>query len=369
MAVWIYDLGGKDMALFISPIKYENEKMYLLDQTLLPEQEKYIEIDNKEDLWDAIYKLRVRGAPAIGVAAAYGLYICTRNIMADNYKEFRDKFHDIKEYIASSRPTAVNLFWALNRMEEKLFSFESDLGLETWEKQLLHIKEQLKEEARSIYQEDVDACYAMGQNGLSLLKPGMGILTHCNAGTIATAKYGTCLAPLYLGHEQDYGFKVFADETRPLLQGARLTSWELNKAGIDVTLICDNMASIVMKNGWIDAIVVGCDRMAANGDGANKIGTSGVAILAKEYGIPFYMFVPTSTIDMNTPTGKDIHIEERKGEEVYKMWYKKPMAPEGIKTYNPAFDVTDAKYITAVVTEKGVVYPPYDVNLPKLFEK
>jgi methylthioribose-1-phosphate isomerase len=209
----------------------------------------------------------------------------------------------------------------------------------------------------------------MGEHGLSLLKPGMGILTHCNAGTIATAKYGTCLAPLYLGHQQGYDFHVFADETRPLLQGARLTSWELNRAGIDVTLICDNMASIVMKNGWINAVVVGCDRMAANGDGANKIGTSGVAILAKEYGIPFYMFVPTSTIDLNTATGDDIVIEQRNGEEIYKMWYEKDMAPEGIKTYNPAFDVTNHKYITAVVTEKGVVYPPYDVNLKKLFEE
>lgn len=357
------------MASFVSPIRYENDKLYLLDQTLLPGIENYIEIQSKEDLWDAIYKLKVRGAPAIGVAAAYGLYVCTREIIADNYSGFCEKFHEVKEYIASSRPTAVNLFWALNRMEKKLLALEPEISIDSWEKEQVHIKEELKEEARRIYQEDVDACYAMGQHGLSLLKPGMGILTHCNAGTIATAKYGTCLAPLYLGQEQSYNFKVFADETRPLLQGARLTSWELNKAGIDVTLICDNMASIVMKNGWIDAVVVGCDRMAANGDGANKIGTSGVAILAKEYGIPFYMFVPTSTIDLNTPTGKDIHIEERKGEEVYKMWYEKPMAPEDIKTYNPAFDVTDAKYITAVVTEKGVVYPPYSENLPKLFNK
>jgi methylthioribose-1-phosphate isomerase len=209
----------------------------------------------------------------------------------------------------------------------------------------------------------------MGEYGLSLLKPGMGILTHCNAGTIATAKYGTCLAPIYLGHERGYDFKVFADETRPLLQGARLTAWELNKAGVDVTLICDNMASTVMKKGWIDAIVVGCDRMAANGDGANKIGTSGVAILAKEYGIPFYMYVPTSTIDMNTPTGDDIHIELRKGEEIYEMWYEKPMAPAGVKTFNPSFDVTNHEYITAVITEKGVVKPPFDVNLKKLMEQ
>ena len=227
----------------------------------------------------------------------------------------------------------------------------------------------LLDEAEKIRKEDEAACHAMGEYGLSLLSPGMGILTHCNAGTIATAKYGTCLAPIYLGQERGYNFRVFADETRPPLQGARLTSWELQKSGVDVTLICDNMASIVMKNGWIDAVVVGCDRMAANGDGANKIGTSGVAILAKEYGIPFYMYVPTSTIDLATPTGAEIPIELRKGEEIYEMWYEKPMAPVGVKTYNPSFDVTDHKYITAVITEKGIVRPPYDVNLRKLFEE
>lgn len=356
------------MTSFITPIKYEQDTMYLLDQTLLPSKEVYIEINNKEELWEAIYRLKVRGAPAIGVAAACGLYVCTRDLLTDSYGEFCAKFHEVKEYIASSRPTAVNLFWALNRMEQKLLALKSSASSSCWEKEQIHIKNQLKEEALKIYQEDVEACYAMGMNGLSLLKPRMGILTHCNAGTIATAKYGTCLAPLHLGQERGYDFKVFADETRPLLQGARLTAWELNKAGIDVTLICDNMASIVMKNGWIDTVVVGCDRMAANGDGANKIGTSAVAILAKEYKIPFYMFVPTSTIDLNTPTGQDIHIEERNGEEIYKLWYAENMAPEGIKTYNPAFDVTDAKYITAVVTERGIVYPPYDINLPKIFE-
>ena len=208
----------------------------------------------------------------------------------------------------------------------------------------------------------------MGEFGLTLLKPDMGILTHCNAGTLATAKYGTCLSPIYVGQERGYDFRVFADETRPLLQGARLTSWELMKAGVDVTLICDNMANQVMKNGWIDVVVVGCDRMAANGDGANKIGTSGVAVLAKEYGIPFYMFVPTSTIDLETKTGEDIVIEQRDGEEIGSMWYQRPMAPAGVKKYNPAFDVTPSRYITAVVTEKGIVRPPYEENLRKIME-
>ena len=355
----------------IVPVRYVDDALLILDQTRLPGEEVYIGMETKEDVWDAIFKLKVRGAPAIGVAAAWGLYISVRDLKAETAADFAVQVKDVADYLNSSRPTAVNLSWALKRMvktmDDYLEGCEAAPGNDE-ERKIHWTKEVLKAEARRIHEEDVAACKAMGEHGLSLLKPGMGILTHCNAGTIATAKYGTCLAPLYLGHEKGYDFKVFADETRPLLQGARLTSWELNRAGIDVTLICDNMASIVMKNGWIDAIVVGCDRMAANGDGANKIGTSGVAILAKEYGIPFYMFVPTSTIDLDTPTGDEIVIEQRNGEEIYKMWYEKPMAPEGIKTYNPAFDVTDHKYITAVVTEKGVVYPPYDVNLRKLFE-
>ena len=347
--------------LNIAPVRFEEDTMLILDQTQLPCDMVYLEMNTKEDVWDAIYKLKVRGAPAIGVAAGYGLYISVRDLEAENYNDFYNQFMEVKNYLASSRPTAVNLFWALDRMEACVKKNQ--------DKPVTEIKALLLTEAEAIRTEDECACRAMGEYGLSLLKPGMGILTHCNAGTIATAKYGTCLAPLYIGHEKGYDFKVFADETRPLLQGARLTAWELNQAGIDTTLICDNMASIVMKNGWIEAVVVGCDRMAANGDGANKIGTSGVAILAHEYGIPFYMFVPTSTIDLNTKTGDDIHIELRNGEEIYKLWYAKDMAPEGIKTYNPAFDVTPAKYITAVITEKGIVYPPYDENLKKIFEK
>lgn len=344
----------------IAPVKYIDDRMLILDQTKLPGEEVYIEAETKEDIWDAIYHLRVRGAPAIGVAAAYGLYVSVRNFEG-SIQEFEKALTEAKDYLVTARPTAVNLAWALNRMYAK-YQSERPEGVK-------EAKRILFDEAEKIRIEDEEACKAMGEYGLSLLKPGMGILTHCNAGTIATAKYGTCLSPIYLGTERGYDFKVFADETRPLLQGARLTSWELHKSGIDVTLICDNMASIVMKNGWIDAVVVGCDRMAANGDGANKIGTSAVAILAKEYGIPFYMYVPTSTIDLDTETGDDIHIELRNGEEIYKMWYEKDMAPEGVKTYNPSFDVTSAKYITAVITEKGIVRPPYKENLKKLFEK
>jgi len=350
-------------AFEIAPFKVIDGALYILDQTMLPASEEYLQIKTKEDIYDAIVKLKVRGAPAIGVAAAYGLWVSTEEIDADNFPDFFSAFLKIRSYIGSSRPTAVNLFWALDRIEKRLLEIGDESNFSKTE-----IRKSIFAEAEKIREEDEAACYSMGEYGLSVLRPGMGILTHCNAGTIATSKYGTCLAPVYLGTARKYDFKVFADETRPLLQGARLTAWELQKSGVDVTLICDNMASIVMKNGWIDAVVVGCDRLAANGDGANKIGTSGVAILAKEYNIPFYMYAPTSTIDLSTAKGADINIEERDGDEITKMWYEKPMAPEGVKTYNPAFDITDAKYITAVITEKGIVYPPYDVNLKKLFE-
>ena len=357
--------------LDITPLKFEEDRLYILDQTLLPNEEKWIELEKAEDVWEAIKKLRVRGAPAIGVCAAYGLYVSVKAYCPkrdegirceDRGNLFPEYVRKTAEYLDSARPTAVNLSWALKRMLKVLDeAYAADPGTKCHEARKL-----LRAEAQKIHKEDIEACMAMGEYGLSLLEPGMGILTHCNAGTIATSMYGTCLAPIHLGQERSYGFRVFCDETRPLLQGARLTAWELVKNGVDTTLICDNMSSIVMKNGWVDAVVVGCDRMAANGDGANKIGTSAVAILAHEYGIPFYMYVPTSTIDLNTPTGDDIPIELRQGEEIYEMWYERPMAPEGVKTYNPSFDVTDHKYITAVITEKGIVRPPYDVNLKKI---
>lgn len=352
----------------IAPVVYRDGRLKFLDQTLLPGKEEYIEIKCKEDVWEAIKKLRVRGAPAIGVAAAYGLAVVTR-AKVSNIKDYVKLIGETGEYLKTSRPTAVNLAWAVDRMNKVLNDAmrpEAGCALRSCELTVTGAERLMLEEAERIRQEDEDACRAMGEYGLSLLKPGMGILTHCNAGTIATARYGTCLAPIYLGTEKGYNFKVFADETRPLLQGARLTSWELDRAGIDVTLICDNMAQTVMRKGWIDAVVVGCDRMAANGDGANKIGTAGVAILAKEFGIPFYMYVPTSTIDLDTPTGDNIPIELRDGDEIKKMWYREPMAPERVRTFDPSFDVTPAKYITAVITEKGIVSPPYDLNLAKL---
>ena len=344
----------------IASVAFNNKnELVILDQTRLPGEEKYLTLETKEDVYVAIKKLRVRGAPAIGIAAAFGLYVATRDSEAADLKEFTEEVKTTAEYLKKARPTAVNLGWALDRMVSKLEDFHGSVA---------DAKKMLLKEARDIRQEDEDACHKMGEYGLSLLSKGMGILTHCNAGTLATAKYGTSLAALYLGQEKGYNFKVYADETRPVLQGSRLTAFELSKAGVDVTLICDSMANQVMKNGWVDAVLVGCDRMAANGDGANKIGTNALAILAKEYNIPFYMFVPTSSLDLDTPTGDDIEIELRDGEEIYKMWYEKPMAPEGIKTYNPSFDVTPAEYITAIVTEKGIVRPPYAENLKAIKE-
>lgn len=344
--------------LEVSPVRFENDALIILDQTMLPGEEKYLELTSKEDVFVAIKKLRVRGAPAIGIAAAYGLCLAAGDSEAENLETFSEEMRCAAAYLNKARPTAVNLSWALNRMLSKLDS-AGDVE---------DAKRIFRVEAEKIRIEDEESNRIMGEYGLSLLKPEMGILTHCNAGVLATSKYGTSLSPLYLGQEKGYDFHIYADETRPLLQGARLTAWELQKAGMDVTLICDNMACQVMRNGWIDAVVVGCDRMAANGDGANKIGTSAVAILAHEFGIPFYMFVPSSTIDFHTASGKEIEIEEREGSEITSMWYKKPMAPAGVKVYNPSFDVTSGKYITAVVTEKGIVYPPYDINLKKLME-
>lgn len=339
----------------------ENSELVIIDQTRLPYETKMLHLKTQKEIWNAIYLLQVRGAPAIGVAAAIGIYLAAKEIETEDYNEFYTKFKEAKDYLDSARPTAVNLSWALNRMEK--------IVVDNADKSVLELKQLLLEEAEAIKGEDVWVCKTIGEYGLSLLEPGIGILTHCNAGQLATAKYGTALAPIYLGQEKGYNFKVFADETRPLLQGARLTAYELHSSGVDVTLICDNMASIVMKNGWVQAVFVGCDRVAANGDTANKIGTSGVAILAKRYGIPVYICAPTSTIDMDCPTGDDIHIEERPGEEITEMWYKERMAPKGVKTYNPAFDVTDNDLIEAIITEYGIARAPFNESFKEIFAK
>ncbi len=312
-------------------IDYKNGKLYLLDQTLLPNEEKYIIPESKEDYFNAIKTLQVRGAPAIGIFAAYAMALIDYDKAG------------LKSYLDSARPTAVNLSWATARMLKAYNEGKS-----------------LIDEAIAIHNEDKAMCRKISEYGLSLLHDGDGILTHCNAGALATSEYGTGLGPLLLGKEKGYSFKVYTDETRPLLQGARLTSYELEKAGLDVTLICDNMASIVMKQGKIDAVLVGADRIAANGDTANKIGTSGVAVLAKYYGVNFYVLAPYSTIDLNCESGRDIVIEEREADEIKKLYFKKPSALEETKCYNPAFDVTDSELITAIITDRGVHYPPFN---------
>lgn len=324
------------------------DAVVILDQTQLPAREIYETVTTAEEMWEAIHRLKVRGAPAIGIAAAYGIAACMRRFVETDRERFNVEFKRVKSYLAGSRPTAVNLSAALDRMERTLEAHP--------EATVAECKELLTNEALAIRADDAAACRRIGENALAFLRPGMGILTHCNAGHLAVSEYGTALAPIYLGEERGYHFKVFADETRPLLQGARLTAYELRKAGVDVTLICDNMASLVMRKGWIQAVVVGCDRVAANGDVANKIGTSGVAILAHHYGIPFYVLGPTSTIDTRCATGADIVIEERDPKEVTEMWYAHRMAPESIKVYNPAFDVTPHELISAIITEKGVFY-------------
>ncbi len=318
-------------------IDYKNGKLFFLDQTVLPNRIEYIHPLTKEDYYYAIKTLQVRGAPAIGIFAGYAMALLD------------DDKYELKKYLDSARPTAVNLSWATSRM---IKAYEDGKDLVS--------------EAIAIHNEDIEMCKKISEYGLSLLKDGDGILTHCNAGALATSEYGTGLGPLLLGKEKGYTFHAYTDETRPLLQGARLTSFELEKAGIDVTLICDNMASLVMKQGKIDAVLVGTDRIAANGDIANKIGTSGVAILAKHYNIPFYVLGPYSTIDYNCPTGDDIVIEEREPNEIKEMWYKEPVALKETKCYNPAFDVTDHELITAIITDRGIIRAPFKENLQRI---
>ena len=341
----------------------EEDAIRIIDQTLLPGTTKLIDLHTAQEIWDAIYLLRVRGAPAIGVCAAFGIYLLSKKNRHLDFASFEAAFEKDKAFLDSSRPTAVNLSWALRRMEGVMLRMKEAGAL------VPETIDCLKEEACRIKEEDVEVCRRIGEFGLSLVNPGDGILTHCNAGQLATCRYGTATAPIYLGQERGYHFHVFADETRPLLQGARLTAYELHSAGVDVTLICDNMSASVMRQGKVQAVFVGCDRVASNGDTANKIGTSVVAAVAARYGVPFYVCAPTSTIDMSLKSGDEIPIEERKPEEVTEMWYQQRMAPEGVKVYNPAFDVTDNELITGIVTEYGIARAPYTESLREIFEK
>ena len=322
-------------------------RMEIIDQTLLPTEFKFIPLATVEDVWEAIKTLRVRGAPAIGVAAAMGIVAAIQRA-GDDEAYVLESVRRAADYLATSRPTAVNLFWALDRMKRAAQQY---CGKGGWE-----IKEALLAEAKAIRDEDAAMCHRIGASGVHLITEGCGVLTHCNAGSLATAEYGTALAPLYRAHEMGRHFRVYADETRPLLQGARLTMWELQRAGIDCTLICDNMAAVIMKQGKVDLVIVGADRIAANGDTANKIGTYGVAVLADHHEIPFYVAAPSSTFDLSITSGDGIPIEERGADEVT-HGFGRQTAPTGAKTYCPAFDVTPAALISGIITERGMIQP------------
>ena len=337
-----------------STIEWADGRIRMIDQTLLPTEFKQIYCDDIASVWEAIKSLRVRGAPAIGIAGALGAVLGIWDSTATTYDAFAAELKSATDYLATSRPTAVNLFWALDRMNRT--------AAENARLEIPALKARLLAEAQEIIEEDKAMCRAIGQHGMALLDENDTILTHCNAGGLATSDYGTALAVMFSAHEAGKNIRVFADETRPLLQGARLTTWELMQAGIDVTLICDNMAAQVMKEGKIQCVIVGADRIAANGDTANKIGTYNVAILAEAHGIPFYVAAPTSTLDFALKTGDEIPIEQRAAAEVTEG-FGKVTAPEGVKVYSPAFDVTPAALVSAIITEKGVARPPYTESL------
>lgn len=336
----------------IQPFQWNEaaRRVDLLDQTRLPAEEVWLPITTVDEMAEAIRALRVRGAPAIGMAAAYGV------VLALAGPSPRAAAHDAIARLAATRPTAVNLFWALRRMRSALDAEPDDARL----------YEALLAAAHALVAEDQAAGRALGEHGLSLLEDGMTVLTHCHTGGVATSGYGTALAPLLIAAEQGRPLRAFVDETRPLLQGARITAWELQRAGVPATLITDSMAAHVMQRGWVDAVFVGADRIAANGDVANKIGTYGLAVAAHHHGIPFYVSAPGSTIDLETPSGEAIVIEERDAREVT-HGFGRQTAPEGVAVYNPAFDVTPSALVTAIVTEQGVVRPPYAEALAALF--
>jgi methylthioribose-1-phosphate isomerase len=339
-------------------IEWKDGALFFLDQTKLPLEVIMEPQADAVQVWHSIKALKVRGAPAIGIAGAYGLVLAMRDKASLGRSDFVDELRKNAGYLNSSRPTAVNLSWALNRMVNKALASGLENGLE--------LIKFLEAEAVRIHDEDRAICRGIGLFGAELIRNGMGILTHCNAGALATSELGTATAPMYTAYANGVNFRVLADETRPLLQGARLTAWELLQSGLDVTLICDNMAASMMAAGEIDMVIVGTDRVAANGDAANKIGTMGVAILAKHFGIPFYVACPSSTIDMNTDSGKEIVIEER-GEDEVTSFGARRTAPVGIKVRNPAFDVTPAELVTGIITEKGILRPPFSESLKTVF--
>ncbi len=344
----------------IKTLEWTSAGVVFIDQTKLPTEEIYVTCKTYQEVADAIVTMIVRGAPAIGVAAAMGVALGTNQAQANTIAELRPQFEKICDDLAATRPTAVNLFWAIRRMKDKFAEVDSQ--------PVAQIKSELIKEAQQMYIEDIAACEAMGRNGAVLLPKSGGVLTHCNAGALATCGYGTALGVIRSAVSSGSKINVYADETRPFLQGSRLTAWELQHDGIPTTVIADNMAGAMMRLGKINAVIVGADRIAANGDVANKIGTYSVAILAKEHGIPFYVAAPWSTIDLATATGEQIPIEQRSPKEVTHHAGKQ-VAPTGIAVENPAFDVTPNKYIAAIITERGIAKAPYSDSLQELSKK
>jgi len=342
-------------------IEWKNNKIKLIDQTRLPEELRYLYISDLKKLWQAIKVMKIRGAPALGAAAGLGVYLGIKDSKAKKFTEFSKELERVAKYIASSRPTARNLFWGLERM--------SGVALKYQDKSVLRIKGELFREAQRIIEEDKIACRKIGFFGAKLIKKRDAILTVCNAGILATIDYGTALGVIYRAEAEGKGIKVFACETRPMLQGGRLTTWELHKKGIDVTLICDNMAAALMAQGKINRVIAGADRIAANGDTANKIGTYNLAVLARYHKIPFYIAAPASTFDLKIKSGKDIPIEQRSGKELSELFFKKPIAARGVKIFNPAFDVTPNSLITAIITDKGIIKPSYRKNINRILNK
>lgn len=342
----------------IRTIEWKDNAVKIVDQTKLPAKLEYLRIKDLKTLWQAIKELKVRGAPALGAAAALGVYLGIKDSRANNFLEFKKDLDKVIYYLASSRPTAINLFWGLERMR--------DIAAGNKSKSLSCLKKIMFAQAQKIIREDMSSCRKIGVYGAGLIKDNDTILTVCNAGILATIDYGTALGVIYRAQEEGKRIKVFACETRPLLQGARLTSWELQKQGVDVTLICDNMAATLMKQARINKVIAGADRIAANGDAANKIGTYSLAVLSRYHKVPFYIAAPASTFDLKIKTGNDIIIEQRDRKEITELFFKHPVAPKGIKVFNPAFDVTPHDLITAIITDKGVIRPPYGKNIRKI---
>lgn len=344
----------------IRTIDWAGNRIKMIDQTELPLRLKYLYVKDLKVLWEAIKVLRVRGAPALGAAAGLGVYLGIKDSKAKDFNGFIKELDKVIRYLASSRPTAVNLFWGLERMR--------NAALKNNAQPVSLIKKLLLDEAKKIIEEDRKACRRIGYFGSKLIRKNDTILTVCNAGILATIDYGTALGVIYRAHEEGKNIKVFACETRPLLQGARLTAWELSRKGIDVTLNCDSMAATLMNQGKIDKVIAGADRIAANADAANKIGTYSLAVLAKHHKIPFYIAAPVSTFDLTVKTGKNIPIEQRGREEVAELFFKHPVTGKGVKVFNPAFDVTPHNLITAIITDKGIIKPPFRENIRKMFE-